>query len=66
MGWTDDPSRDWDTHCERQDRRAKRLPRCVFCKRPIYDDHFYEINDEAVCEDCLNEHFERNTSDYFD
>lgn len=66
MSYTDNPARDWDRHCERQDRQAKRLPRCSYCKGHIYDDCFYEINDDFVCEECLNEHFARNTADYFD
>lgn len=66
MGWTSDPSRDYDRHDARQESRLKRFPRCGFCKQRIQDGYFYEIEDDFVCEECLAEHFRRSVDDYID
>lgn len=53
MIWTDDPERDfaeWDA--EREDW-LKRLPRCSECDEYIQSDICYRINDELICEDCI-------------
>ena len=60
MYYTDNPVRDWDRYCEEQDRKYKkhkeRLPICVECDKPIETDYCYEINDEYLCENCMDNH----------
>lgn len=64
MPRTDNPIADFNRHSARQERRLKRFPKCGYCTQRIQDGYFYEINDGFVCEDCLNEHFRRDTDDY--
>ena len=54
----------WEQHQHEQDQRFERLPECEYCGEKIQDDHFYEINDEILCERCLNEHCRKDTADY--
>ena len=62
--FTEDPVRDFTYHDELQSRRLERLPVCEYCGEPIHDEHFYEINDEFICEECLKNNFRKNTEDY--
>lgn len=61
---TDDPLRDFDRWDAAQQKKLKRLPVCEYCYEPIQDKHFYLINDEAICKDCLEHEFKRKTHDY--
>ena len=40
------------------------MPRCSCCDEPIYDEHYYLINNDVVCEDCLKDQFRKRTEDY--
>lgn len=53
MAWTDDPIADFMAHDAEQERKLEQLPRCSECDEPIQDDFCYEINDELVCENCM-------------
>lgn len=53
----------WDAE---QSKRAAMYPVCEYCSRAIQDDYFFVINDESICEECLNQHFRRNTDDYIE
>ena len=50
---TDDPIRDFETHEAMLAAKLEKCPVCDYCGERITDDHFYEINDERVCPDCL-------------
>ena len=50
---------------ERQ-RELDRLPKCRKCENPIQDDYLYCIDDELICERCLNENFRKETDDYIE
>ena len=43
---------------ERYDRemakQEEKLPHCADCDQPIMDDHYFEINGESICPDCLD------------
>lgn len=64
--YTDNPVRDAERHQADQDRELERLPVCCFCDNPIQNEHFYEINGEAICPDCLENYFKRRTGDYIE
>ena len=64
MPWTDDPIADWDRHCAQEERELARLPRCSECDKPIQEDYAYCINDELICEECLNRNFRKEVEDY--
>ena len=58
MIYSDNPIRDWDRHCDEEDRAYKRwlakCPICVECKKPIEDGMCYEIDDTYICESCMD------------
>ena len=56
---TDDPVKDFDRHDRAQSKRLAELPECSICGNPIQDDHYYEINDENICPECLDDHFRK-------
>lgn len=64
MYFTDNPVKDHDRYQEEQDKQLQKLPKCSMCDEHIQTDYLYEINDEVVCEECLNEHFRKNVEDY--
>lgn len=51
-------------HDSEQEAELQKLPECEYCGHKIQDDHFFLINDEAICEDCLNDNFRRAVDDY--
>ena len=64
MYYTNDPHADflnWDS--DNQDYIEK-LPECDYCGSKIQDEFLYCINDEIICEDCLNDHFRKDVDDY--
>lgn len=61
---TDDPAADFDRFDAEQQKALEKLPVCSYCNEPVQDDYFYEINDEVVCEECLNQNFRKNVEDY--
>lgn len=54
----------WEAHEREQERRLAELPVCADCGNPIQDDHFYLINDEPICPDCLDAGYRKQTEDY--
>ena len=61
---TDDPLRDFMDWDEEQERQLERLPECSYCGEKIQKEFLYCINDEVICEDCLNDHFRKSVDDY--
>ena len=61
---TDDPAADYDRYCAEQEALWDELPKCAYCHEPIQDDYCYEINDELICEDCLNDNHRKRVDDY--
>lgn len=61
---TDDPVADQMRYAAEQEEALKKLPVCSYCDEPVQDDYLYEINDEVVFEECLNQNFRKNVEDY--
>lgn len=61
---TDDPVHDFMVHDLEQQRMLEQLPVCGYCNEEIQDDYYFEINEEPVCEECLNEFFRKAVEDY--
>ena len=59
MPYSDDPVADFARHDREQAKWLKRLPVCERCGEPIQDDHFYLINGDNVCPDCLEDQFRK-------
>lgn len=49
----------WLAHEQEMERRLARRPKCSICENHIQEEHFYEIDCEMVCEECLNLNFRR-------
>lgn len=39
-------------------------PKCSICGEKIRDEHYYFINDEFICTECLNENYRMKTEDF--
>ena len=54
----------WEAYEEAQIQKLESLPRCSECDEPIQTDYCYEINDELVCPDCMEQNYKKWTDDY--
>jgi formylmethanofuran dehydrogenase subunit E len=63
---TDNPFADFDRWDAEQEAKLEKLPKCSYCCEHIQDEYLYEINDELVCEECLNQNFRKNVEDYIE
>lgn len=63
---SDDPIRDFNMKCAEEDAWLKQRPVCCYCEEHIQHDHFFLINDEAICPDCLESHFRKEVGDYIE
>ena len=61
-----DPLRDAEAYDRHQQAGLDKLPKCACCGEPIQDDYYYEIGDEILCEECLNENYRHPTDLYLD
>ena len=59
MYYTDDPERDFLRYDRERQEEEDELPHCDYCGEAIYE-HYYLINDDIVCEECLCENFRHN------
>ena len=59
MQYTGDPYADYLAHERDQERWLEKLPRCSECGEPIQDEFAYYINDEYICEECLEQYKKR-------
>lgn len=53
MYWTDDPVADFDKWDRAQERALARLPKCKRCRDPIQSEFCYEVDDEYICDECI-------------
>lgn len=54
----------WESYDREQTQQLERQPRCSICEQHIQEDFLYVINDEPVCEECLERDFRRCVEDY--
>ena len=59
-----DPEDDFDRLDAEQARYEARLPKCEKCKQAIWDDDYYDIEGEILCEDCMKKKYRKNSHDY--
>lgn len=59
-----DPLDDYDRLARKQAEAEARLPVCDECNSKIYDDYYFEINGEILCEECMSNRYQRSTEDY--
>ena len=54
----------WERHDAEQQKKLKKLLLCDYCEEVIQDDYYYEIDNECICEECLNDNFRKRNDDY--
>ena len=54
-----DPLDDFNRYDREQTKRLEALPKCDICDEPIQHDHFYLINGDNVCPECLENEFRK-------
>lgn len=60
--YTDDPIRDAERYEAEQEAAIELLPVCCECGERITDDFCFQINDEILCETCM-EQYRKFTTD---
>lgn len=63
---TDDPLADFARHDAEQSRWLEKRPVCSECGEHIQDERCYEINDELICEECLERNHKKYTANYIE
>lgn len=53
----------WRQHDDELEDALGLLPVCSECDEPVQDDYCFVINDEIICESCLNDHYRKLTTD---
>lgn len=64
MPYTDDPLSDYARWETEQERRLAKLPVCEYCGEPVQDDHYFLINDEVLCRECLHSQYRKSIDEY--
>lgn len=59
MFLTDDPALDFAMYDAEQAKRLAQLPVCDCCDSPIQQDHYYHINGDNICPDCLENYYRK-------
>ena len=63
---TDDPLADFARHDAMQNRWLKSRPVCSECGEHIQDERCYEVNDELICEECMERNHRKYVEDYIE
>ena len=66
MYYSDDPERDFLRHDAEKEEELASLPECDICGNPIMEEHFYLINGDKVCQECLENNYMADTEDYME
>lgn len=66
MQITDNPLADFESWDAEQTAKLERLPVCADCGEPVQDDHYYLINDEVICPDCLESGYRKEIDEYIE
>lgn len=61
---SDDPLLDFDRWDKEREERLKELPVCDYCREPIQDEYYYEIDSHLICPSCLEEHFRKENFEW--
>ncbi len=66
MQITDNPLADFASWDAEQTAELERLPVCADCGEPVQDDHYYLINDEVICPNCLESGYRKDIDEYIE
>ena len=65
--YSDDPAADFAAYDREQERLLERRPVCRKCGEHIQDEHYFYIEGNIWCEDCMVEEFRRSVEgDFYD
>ena len=64
MFYSDDPIRDAERYDRYQAGREKEYPYCECCDNRITEGHYFNINGDIMCLDCLVENHGRKVENY--
>ena len=53
--YSDDPLMDFEKWDAEQYKQTSERPRCSQCDEPIQEDSAFRINDELICEECMEQ-----------
>ena len=56
---TDDPAADFDRWDREQQKWLDSRPVCDNCDNPIQHEHYYLINGDNICPDCMERYFRK-------
>lgn len=54
----------WQDHNARQEAWLSRRPQCEKCGKHIQDEHYFFINNEVLCQECMEDAYMFSTEDY--
>lgn len=60
MMWADDPAADFDRYDSDQSEELENLPTCSCCEEPIQQETAVYINDEWICDGCIEEYYRKD------
>ena len=63
---SDDPVADFDRWDAEQESWLARRPVCADCGEHIQADHYFDINGEAICPDCMEGNYRKEIGDYIE
>ena len=66
MQITDNPLADFASWDAEQTAELERLPECTDCGERVQDDHYYLINDEVICPNCLESGYRKDIDEYIE
>lgn len=66
MQITDNPLADFASWDAEQTAELERLPVCADCGEPVQNDHYYLINDEVICPNCLESGYRKDIDEYIE
>lgn len=56
----------WKLREQQHECWLKKRPLCDYCEEHIQEEHFYLINGECICPDCMENNFKKWTEDFVD
>lgn len=65
MGRTNDPIDDFNMWDYQHEESLRKLPRCDYCGTELQE-YLYHIDNELLCEDCMNDHYRMNVEDFIE
>ena len=54
----------WEKYDRDLEKALARRPQCEKCGKHIQDDYYFEINNEVLCQGCMEDQYMRSTEDY--